>query len=1076
AKEYLKLALSHKSHYFRHILAVTFTNKSTQEMKDRILAYLDDFANGKSNELAGELMDELRIDENTFKERSQEVQREILHNYSQFSISTIDAFFQRVIRSFTRESGLVGDYRLEVDQDLVLEEVIDDLIDELGNNKELTEWVVEFAKENLENDKAWDVRQSLRDFAQQIFREEFKEIEQDIINETNDHNFFKSLKSKLWQTKNFFLGKVTAPAQEALQIMHQAGWAVSEISWGKNSGLFNFFEMFASGKSLSDYKEPSDRIRNYFSVAKNWPSKTTRKADEIKRTAEVKLIPILQTLIDAFDKHFEQSLSAEVALKNMYVFGLIADISRKLSDYKKENNLMLLADAPKFLNKVIDDSDTPFIYEKVGSFYRNFLIDEFQDTSGYQWRNFFPLITNSLDQGYRSIVVGDVKQAVYRWRGGDLKLLQQEVEKQIGKNRVETSELDTNYRSASLIVDFNNTLFKQAASMVATRTSESLPQAAFNDVAQQVSKKDTKGFVQIQFIREEDPNNDSPALPTGQAGSRQGWKEMALERIPAHLEHLQGLGIRLSDIAILVRKNDEGQKIASYLLQYKNSEKAKPKCLYDVISNELLRLDGAASVNLLLAAMRYLLNAEDAIARAQLAYEFARLREPERTLREVFTVSNQVNFENNLPEAFTKSKAWLKKLPLFELTETLIDIFTIKDIQGELAYLQAFQDVVLEFYSRERNDLGAFLEWWEVYRDKKSLQVSGDVNAVQIVTVHKSKGLQFKYVLIPFCSWAMDHEQFKEPLLWVKSDEHPFKEAGYLPVKYSSKLKESYFGDFYLHEYVRTYLDNLNLLYVAFTRAENALMVTAPHPKNRDQKYSVARLIYECINATIELKENWSDSTQQIKIGELIAEREKNEPAINSLNLQAYHTSRWRDKLVIKKSSSVFFEEFDKEAFEKVQHGLRMHAVLSRIHYAEELDDVMNAIVIEGLILIQEKDSLKSQMKELLNQDQVGDWFSKAWSVRTEIPILLPGGDESRIDRLMIRDKKAVVVDFKTGERSKRDINQVLDYIKTLHKMNFTDVEGYLLYLRDGEVVNVLREEKIKTKTKKDDKQLGLGF
>ena len=251
AKEYLKLALEHKGHYFRHILAVTFTNKSTQEMKDRILAYLDDFANGRPNELAEELKKELKLDNNTFQERSRDVQREILHNYSQFSISTIDAFFQRVIRSFTRESGLMGDYKLEIDQELVLEEVINDLIDELGSNKELTEWVVEFAKDSLENERAWDVRASLRQFAEQIFREEFKVIEDDIIKETNDHNFFRELRNKLGQVKSNFLAKVSRPAHDALKILQDKGWDITEISYGKNSGVMTFFETLFSAINVA---------------------------------------------------------------------------------------------------------------------------------------------------------------------------------------------------------------------------------------------------------------------------------------------------------------------------------------------------------------------------------------------------------------------------------------------------------------------------------------------------------------------------------------------------------------------------------------------------------------------------------------------------------------------------------------------------------------------------------------------------------------------------------------------------------------------------------------------------------
>ncbi|HEU5289116.1 MAG TPA: UvrD-helicase domain-containing protein [Cyclobacteriaceae bacterium] len=1068
AKEYLKLALQHRGYYFQHILAVTFTNKSTQEMKDRILAYLDDFANGRSNELADELKKELQQDDNTFQERSQDVQREILHHYSQFSISTIDAFFQKVIRSFTREAGLMGDYRLEVEQDLVLEEVIDDLIDELGSNKELTEWVVEFARENLENERAWDVRQNLREFAEQIFKEEFKVIEDDVINETNDHNFFQNLKSKLWQTKNLFLGKVSKPATEALLIIKNTGWDISEISYGKGSGLITFFEMFASGKQLKEYKNPSDRMRSYFSVPEKWPSKTTTRAAEIRQTAKEKLIPILNELIETYDQYYPQSLSAELALSNFYSFGLIADISRKLKEYKEQNNLMLLADAPKFLNGVIQESDTPFIYEKVGSFYRNFLIDEFQDTSGYQWKNFLPLLTNSLDQGNRSMVVGDVKQAVYRWRGGDLNLLQQEVQQQIGLNRVNMIELGTNYRSASAIVDFNNKLFKSASAVVAQKTNGQLPLEAFKDVAQKGVKKD-EGFVQVQFIREE--------IKDEQTGKVSVWKEEALAQVSLQLEELQSKGVSLSDIAILVRKNFEGHEIATYLLNYAASEKAKPGCRYDVISNESLRLDGAASVNVLLGAMRYLQNPDDSIARAQLGYEFTRLKEPNRELTDVFTVANQVFFESNLPLAFAKSKAWLKKLPLFELTETLIEIFKIGDEKGELAYLQAFQDLVLEFYSRERNDLGAFLEWWEINKYKKSLQVSGEVDAVQIVTVHKSKGLQFKYVLIPFCSWSLDHEFSKEPLLWVKSEKNPFKESGFIPIKYSGKVEESYFSEFYREEFIRAYLDNLNLLYVACTRAEQGLFITAPHPKNRNQRESVSKLIFESIIADIELQKNWKESELQWKAGELKPVKEEKEENNSSLELNHYPASRWRDKLIIKRSPGSFFETPEEVSLEKIRYGLHMHAVLSRVHYADEILEAMKTIIAEGLITESEQEPLLKQLRILFGQPQIKDWFSNAWQVKTEVPILLPGGDESRIDRLMVKDKKAIVVDFKTGERNRQDQQQVLDYMAILRQMNFTEVEGYILYLRDMEVVNVAGAKvKALSKRKGDKDQLGLGF
>lgn len=1027
-------------------------------MKDRILFYLDQFSRGIENELARELKTELNIDDQTFQQNSQEVQSAILHKYSQFSISTIDAFFQRVIRSFTREAGLVGDYRLEVDQEAVLADVIGDLIDELGNNDELTKWVVDFAKENLENDRAWDVRYSLQAFAQQIFREEFKAIEDELIATTSKENFFQDLLVQLRKEKFGFINFIKAKCKEALTIIHANGLQSSDFKYG--GGPYKFFQKIGRITRVKDFdeKEKGKRPEKEYQEIKNWPDKETRHAPLISKITAEKLLPILNEVLAYWHSHYCKSLSAEVALNNFYAFGLITDISRKLSEYKNQNNLMLLADAPKFLHGVIRDSDTPFIYEKVGSFYRNYLIDEFQDTSGYQWKNFLPLLKNGLDQGYRSLVVGDVKQAIYRWRGGDLKLLQQEVEQTIGNEMVNVTELDTNYRSAIHVVDFNNAVFKTASIIIGDKVTHALPVDAFNDVAQKKSK-DVEGFVEVQFLEEESKEDK--------------WRDKALEQVPARLEELQGKGIPLSDIAILVRKNDEGQKIAAYLLQYKNSEKAKPGCKYDVISNESLRLDGAASVNLLLAAMKYLYNTEDAVARAQLSFEYAKISTPDRPLSEVFVV-NDVFFEQNLPKVFTKEKTALKKLPLFELTETLIEIFELGTYAGELTYLLAFQDLVLDFYSRERNDLGAFLDWWEDNKHKKSIQISGDIDAVQIFSIHKSKGLQFKYVIIPFCSWNMDHDVVKAPLLWAKSGEQPFTNAGYLPVAYSSALKETYFHQYYEDEYTRIHLDNLNLLYVAFTRAERGLIVLAPHPA-AVKVYSVASLLYSCIDGNEALRKYWNEAQQTWKKGECGDTDIRDDVKREDLVLSHYPMSRWREKLVIRQSAKNYFEKTDNEQLIKIRYGIHMHAVLSRIRYKEQIDETLNQILFEGFITHEEREPLRVKLNMLMEVPQVSNWFGSQWEIKTEVPILLPGGAESRIDRLMLSNKKAIVVDFKTGEPTRTDQKQVLEYMTILRQMNYVEVEGYLLYLKDNEIVSV-SGEKVKTVKRKDEAQLGLGL
>ena len=490
-------------------------------MKDRILFYLDKFANGLDESLADELKEELNFDDSTFRQHAQEMQSAILHQYSQFAISTIDAFFQKVIRSFTRETGLLGDYRLEVEQDNVLEEVIDSLIDELGSNKELTDWVVDFAKENLENERAWDVRVSLIEFAKEIFRDEFKDIEDVVIAHTSERSFFRLLRDKLWSTKNEFFNQVQKPAKEALWILQSNGITIADINYGSGSGLFTFFETFAFQKELKEIKI-GGRIKTTFEEATGWPSKSTPRKREIIELAQTKLIPLKRRIEELHEKFYPSALSAEIVLQNLYVFGLIADISRKLKEYKDENNLMLLADAPKFLNGVIQDSDTPFIYEKVGSFYRNYLIDEFQDTSGMQWKNFLPLLLNSMDQGYQSLVVGDVKQAIYRWRGGDLTLLQQEVEKHIGKSRTDVQVLNSNYRSSAIVVNFNNAVFEKASAFVALETNHPISIEAYRDVSQHIFRDD-EGFVRARFFED-------------QEGST--WKDQALEALPYQVEEL----------------------------------------------------------------------------------------------------------------------------------------------------------------------------------------------------------------------------------------------------------------------------------------------------------------------------------------------------------------------------------------------------------------------------------------------------------------------------------------------------------------------------------------------------------
>lgn len=1028
-------------------------------MKERIVRYLNDFIEGRENPLEDELKRELNQSDVAFKENCNELRSLILHRYSQFSISTIDAFFQKVIRSFTREAGLSGDYRLEVENEAVLEEVVNNLIDDIGEDKDLKRWMVEFATKNLESDKPWDVRRGLIDFSKEILRDEFKLIEKEFTEKTSDKKFLNALLDQLYAIRNSFVSTIKKKAAEGFQLIVDNGFDVSDFKYMGGAGYKFFKEKIDLGR-VKDFKEPGVQVTRDLADAANWPAPKSSRKNELFKLASSHLIPLRDEILSYREKHYKQALSAEVVLENFYAFGLIADISKKLQEYKSENNMMLLADAPQFLQELIGDSDAPFIYEKTGSFYKNYLIDEFQDTSNLQWRNFVPLINESLSSNNRNVIVGDVKQAIYRWRGGDLTLLQEKLEEQIGKDRVTHVNLSDNYRSAAHIISFNNQLFKTASQFVSQETGTTLAQNAYEDVDQNIKKKH-KGLVDIQFIENEKELN---------------WKEQAKELLVRTLEEWQEAGVKLKDIAILVRANAEGQELVAHLLKYKNSEKAKPTCKYDVISNESLRIDGAASVNLILAAMRYLNNHLDVVARAELVYEFVRIHQSGMALSDVFSVTNEAIFESFLPQEFTQQKLSLRKLPLFEMTEMLIRIFRLSDQEKELAYLQAFQDIVLNFYARERNDLQAFLEWWEDNKDsdKTSVKTSGSIDAAEILTIHKSKGLQFKYVIIPFCSWNLDHPGFKQPNLWVKADTPMFKDAGYLSVKYNKTLTDTVFDSYYHQERTQIFLDNVNILYVALTRAELGMRIFAPYGKLSNVS-DVSTLLQHCIVTNTELAANWDKANLRWKVGAIEASLSKSDadhPDIEPVSLRHYPVSRWRDKLVIRQAGKNYFNS-DKE--EKVKYGIHIHSVLSYIKTKNDVDAALQRAVQEGLLTTAETETVRNELNELFKTPLVSSWFDEGWDVRTEVPVVLPGGEESRFDRLLLRDNKAIVIDFKTGAPSKADHHQVLAYMDILRSMNFTVVEGYVLYVRTGEVVEV-KAGKAKTVKKKDDSQLDLGL
>lgn len=1056
AKEYLLLSLQYPN-YFKHILAVTFTNKATAEMKSRIVDYLHSFANGITNEMSKELMEKLDMNDEQFKERNEQVLSNILHGYSHFAVSTIDAFFQKVIRSFAKETGLSGGFKLELDQSKVLDVVVDNLMEEVGHDVELTQWLVRFVEDKVEEGKSWDIKKDIKRFAQELFQEVYKGKEQELNAVTQDKDYFSKFLKALNEVLNNFEKFMRQVGEEAFVLMDKHDLTTGDFAHGAG-GVAGYFDKILYKKEY----EPGKRVLTGLDNVETWFAKTSPNKEQIALAVEGGLIQLLNKAVAHYEQHSRPFLSAKVVKKQVYAFGILLDVANKLKDYKDEEGVMLISDAGEFLKKIVEDNDTPFIYEKVGSFYNHFLIDEFQDTSGFQWQNFAPLISNSLAEGHRNLIVGDVKQSIYRWRGGDWSLLQQHAIEDIGKGYSETRNLNDNYRSARKVIEINNLLFEQGAKACAELYKEKLNanvedveqqnliEGAYKDVKQRypqskVSKSTFEGYLSFSFI------------PTKQEinGEEKKWKEVVLERMPRLLESLQDRGVGIRDIAFLVRGKRDAQLVVDYLIDYKNSEKAKQRYSYEVISNESLLLTASNSVNLILSALVYLNNPQDKIALANLVHSYQCSINENIEPDDIF---GNEHMEWSLPTELQGQLKTMRKLPLYELVEGLVRLLNLTDHQGEYAYLQGFEDVVLDYVRQGKGDINSFLDWWDENADKQMVKLPDDMQAARVMTIHKSKGLQFKAVIIPFCNWTIDHDTRgnKESRLWIESDKFPYDSIPFLPISYGPSLKETFFDKDYYNEMAQAYMDNFNLLYVAATRAEDYLF-TFSHERSKSLS-TVSDLLFDVLKTNYEQAGGkWDEINNVFRFGEFSGQMDLTSsarPMIDSSGDFTYMSNLWRDKLVVKYRSRNFFSEPEDQKA-KINYGNLIHDLMSRIITTDQLPMALDAMKYEGLIGEQEKVELSAAVMPLFQNDIVSSWFDKKWEVKTEVPVLPTSGEMSRLDRVMINKDQAVVADYKTGLPKNEDHIQVEKYKKLLSEMGYNKVRGYLLYVDKVEVMEV---------------------
>ncbi len=1060
--EYLKLLIINPFNY-KHILAVTFTNKATNEMKSRILEQLNLLASGKNSKYLEFLKNKTKFSEENIRQKARQVLKNILHDYNRFSISTIDSFTQRVIKAFNRELGISPNFALELDDGLILEEAVDRMMARIDQDKKLLDWLVKFSEEKITENQSQRIEEDIKSLGQELFKERFQIFFPESKDSPYTRENLELLKKELGKIIATFESVLMNKGKEAVKIMKEHSLVIDDFS-GKGRGIGAFFVKLSEGKQPNITKT----VEAASVEIEKWYSKSSNKKEFIHGVVEQKLQPVLSEILNYHQKESEKYYSATAVNKQLRMLGILTDLKEEIKILLHEKGMLQLSDSNLLLSKIIGESDAPFIYEKVGNFFKYFMLDEFQDTSALQWNNFKPLISNSLSEGNKNLLVGDVKQSIYRWRNSDWNILAEQVNSDFPNYEPETKTLAKNWRSDKNIIDFNNSVIAHLKTTFETHLfSESddeewnLLKEKFKNVyddfsqAQGIETTENNGFVQINFLEEEN------------------FQENSIQHLIEQVKQLQNNGFKASDIAILIRTNKEGTQIIGEFLSAAKMQENKNYNL-SVLSNESLFLHASRSVLFVILVIEWLIDPENKITKAALIHLWENIIKPELSKKGIsFETAQQTidfshhpqkvsqlekDFEKEFESELGKRLRELKqKVLLTSLDETITQIcghFMLFKLESELPFLQTLIDKAGEIKSSVSNDLSNFLYWWNEKGLRTSVNVNDEVDSIRLLTIHKSKGLEFKAVLIPFLKWNTSPVGNQAPTLWCRTNEEPFSRFPLLPVKAGRALENTFFKKEYYEEKANSFTDVMNLIYVAFTRAESVLMVNAVDSQKVGK--TVNSLLKESLQ---QMSQNhlfnscWNKDETTFEFGELKPVKTE-EKESNLVLIKNYSFSNFHDKIKLRLNGEDFL--FSGEQFKSVKNkGKIIHEILSEIRTEKDISAACAKAYSEGKINESERDEIQKELIENIYKPEVKHWFDGSWKIINERNLLTPNS-VLRPDRIMVSGENAIVVDYKTGEQKSTKYNsQVRRYAKTLKETGYKKVEGFLWYVALNEIEKV---------------------
>lgn len=1121
AAEYIKLLINDTRAY-EHILAVTFTNKATEEMKSRILSQLYGIANGltDSDDYLEKICKELNLKEDYVRKRAAEALTNLLHNYNFFRVQTIDTFFQGVMRNLAKELSLSNNLRISLNDKAVIGQAVDSMMETMVSDKQLLRWVEEYVEDCMDNEKTWNVADDIKSFGGNLTKEFFKTNRPSLDKVFSDPDFFPQYKRQLSSMLSSIEKRYATYGEQFTQALNASGLSIDDFFYGK-SGPIGYFLRLANG-AFYDKAIIGARLLTALADDSKWAKSKSKNTDSTINFALSVLVPLYNKVEKTRSADVILYESAKKTVANINKLRLLHSIEEEILRQNGEHSRFMLSNTQSLLSSMIgsDDKVAPFIFEKIGSRITHIMIDEFQDTSKVQWKNFKVLLEECMSSPVFSedtpevitnnLIVGDVKQSIYRFRSGEWRLLNNIDDPDTGfaSQRVDITSLQTNFRSERNIIDFNNLFFKAAASLEADRimpedeneaeayiASEGFSDTtakekrswssqlrkAYGDVCQLVPKKRlSQGQVKIKLI--------------GGGEDKETVNNEVMEYAIDNINRLLHDGVKQKNIAILVRQNKSIPVIAEYFSNHAPH--------LHLVSEEAFRLDSSIAVTMIIAGMRLLSRPNDKESRATLAKYYTSFSNDDAQASGIKCDSmifiNKDELSSFLPPIFADGSKRQKMLsmPLSELTELFMREFRLNDIDGQTIYISTFFDKLNAYVGDNGGVLEDFLTYWDEELRSKTVSVS-NIDGIRIMSMHKSKGLEFDHVIIPFCNWHLlpPHPE----TLWCSAKEEPFSELPYIPIDYSNEntFKNTIYELDGCEEAMQEIVDNLNTLYVAFTRAGKSLIVVGDITKpakgkmyNEDYRstliYKTINNIYNSLNKLLETEEYKANPNNELHLetdentlslelsfGSLAIRKEEDKDTKNvflapSTNIDIAARSYENKAVQFRQSnkSRDFANDVDEDddMHRFIHNGTILHQLFSSINSIDDVDRVLREMEFEGIVYNEDTTpaQLRAKLAQKFRNPQVSEWFAPRWEVFNECAILHTDSSgkvvEERPDRVITDGTKTIVIDYKFGSPHDGYTEQVQSYMQLLTDMGMPNVEGYIWYVSRNVVDEVKLE------------------